>query len=220
MQRDERKLLFENIDIYPVTCSRLSNGRTDLEVLEALIEGGARIVQLREKELCERDFFLLAEKFREITAKAGMLLIINDRVDVALAVGADGVHLGQDDLPLRAARSLAPGLLLGVSSHNGREALRAQAEGADYVNIGPIFPTGTKEGLTGFLGPEAILGIAPLLRIPWTVMGGIKEANLGRLLAVGARKVAVVTAFTQAPRISLAVRAFREIMREWNVKNE
>ena len=147
MGREKRRSLLETVDIYPVTCKRLSSGRSDLEVLDGLINGGARIVQLREKDLCERDFFRLAEKFRERTAKAGMLLIINDRVDVAIAVGADGVHLGQEDLPVPAARKIAPDLLIGASSHNLEEALRAQDEGADYVNIGPIFPTGTKDGV-------------------------------------------------------------------------
>ncbi|MDR3556035.1 MAG: thiamine phosphate synthase [Syntrophobacteraceae bacterium] len=215
MGRDERRGRFEKIDIYPVTCERLSSGRSDLEVLEALIEGGARIVQLREKELCQRDFFRLAETFRKRTAHAGMLLIINDRVDVAVGVGADGVHLGQDDFPVRAARAMAPDLLIGVSSHNIEEALRAQDEGADYVNIGPIFPTGTKEGVERYLGPEAISTMAPLLRIAFTVMGGIKETNIGQVLEAGARKIAVVTALTQAPDIARGVRAFRNIISQW-----
>jgi thiamine-phosphate pyrophosphorylase len=215
MGREERKARFEKIDIYPVTCERLSSGRSDLEVLEALIEGGARIVQLREKELSQRDFFRLAETFRKRTAHAGMLLIINDRVDVAVAVGADGVHLGQDDFPVRAARSIAPDLLIGVSSHNAEEALRAREEGADYVNIGPIFPTGTKDGLQHFLGPEAISKMAPLLRIPFTVMGGIKETNIRQVLEAGAGKIAVVTALTQAPDIARAVASFRNIVRQW-----
>lgn len=156
MTREQRKSLFQQVDIYPVTCERLSNGRSDLEVLEGLAAGGAKIVQLREKDMCERDFFRLAEKFRERTARAGMLLIINDRVDVALAIGADGVHLGQEDFPVPAARKIGPELLIGASSHDLEEAIRAQEEGADYVNIGPIFPTGTKEGIEHFLGPEEI----------------------------------------------------------------
>ncbi len=209
---EERKSSFETVDIYPVTCERLSNGRSDLEVLDGLIKGGARIVQLREKDLCERDFFRLAEIFRERTAKAGMLLIINDRVDVAIAVGADGVHLGQEDFPVPAARKIAPGLLIGASSHDLQEALRAQDEGADYVNIGPIFPTGTKEDAEHFLGPGAISLIAPRLRIPFTVMGGIKESNIKQVLEMGARKVAVVTAITQAADIAEAVRSFRRII--------
>ncbi|MGC9193984.1 MAG: thiamine phosphate synthase [Syntrophobacteraceae bacterium] len=216
MGRDEKKALFENIDIYPVTCERLSAGRTDLDVLEGLIEGGARIVQLREKHLCQRDFFQLAEKFRERTAKAGMLLIVNDRVDVALGVGADGVHLGQDDFPVKAARKLAPDLLIGVSTHNLEEGLRAQKEGADYANIGPIFSTQTKDGVERFLGPEGISTIAPRLAIPFTVMGGIKEANIRLVLEAGARKVAVVTAITQAEDIARAVRTFRKLISEWS----
>lgn len=215
MGREERKSRLEEIDIYPVTCERLSNGRSDLDVLDGIIEGGALIVQLREKELCERDFFRLAEAFRKRTAQAGLMLIINDRVDVAIAVGADGVHLGQEDFPVWAARKIAPDLLIGVSSHNLEEALRAQDQGADYVNIGPIFSTGTKQGVEHFLGPEAIARIAPRLRIPFTVMGGIKEDNLMQVLKAGAKKVAVVTALTQAPDIAQAVRAFRRTVRGW-----
>jgi thiamine-phosphate pyrophosphorylase len=212
MGREERISCFEKVDIYPVTCERLSSGRSGLEVLEGLIKGGARIVQLREKDICERDLFRLAEIFRERTATAGMLLVINDRVDVAVAVGADGVHLGQEDFPVPAARKIAPGLLIGTSSHNLREALRAQDEGADYVNIGPIFATETKEGVGRFLGPGAIAQIAPRLRIPFTVMGGIKESNIKQVLEAGATKVAVVTAITQAPDIAEAVRSFRRII--------
>ncbi|MDR3569513.1 MAG: thiamine phosphate synthase [Syntrophobacteraceae bacterium] len=215
MATEERKLRFEEIDLYPVTCQRLSSGRSDLDVLEGIIEGGASIVQLREKELSERDFFRLAQTFRKRTAQAGMLLIINDRVDVALAVGADGVHLGQEDFPVWAAKKIAPDLLIGASSHNMEEALRALKEGADYINLGPIFPTGTKQGLERFLGPGEISKIAPLLPIPFTVMGGIKEANVGQVLEAGARKIAVVTAVTQAPDIARAVSSFRNLMGRW-----
>ncbi|MFZ2444720.1 MAG: thiamine phosphate synthase [Syntrophobacteraceae bacterium] len=213
MTRRERKALFDRVDIYPVTCERLSNGRADIEVLEGIIAGRARIIQLREKDLCERDFYGLAEKFRKRTAEAGVLLIINDRVDVAIAVGADGVHLGQEDFPVPAARKIAPELLIGASSHDLEQALRAREEGADYVNIGPIFPTGTKEGIEHFLGPEAITEISPKLDIPFSVMGGIKESNIGLVLAAGARKVAVVTAITQAPDIAEAVRSLRAVIR-------
>jgi thiamine-phosphate pyrophosphorylase len=213
MDRQERKSRLELVDIYPVTCERLSNGRSDPEVLDGLIEGGARMVQLREKDLGNGDFFQLAEKFRQRTARAGMLLVINDRVDVAIAVGADGVHLGQEDFPVPAARRIVPDLLIGVSTHNLEEALRAQDEGADYVNIGPIFPTETKDGVGYSLGPEAIRQIAPHLRIPFTVMGGIKESNIGQVLEAGATKVAVVTAITLAPDIAEAVRSFRRIIR-------
>jgi thiamine-phosphate pyrophosphorylase len=212
--REVRKRMFAEVDLYPVTCERLSAGRSNLEVLAAVIAGGSRIVQLREKEYAGGDLYRLALKFREITVEAGMLLIINDHLDIALAVGADGVHLGQEDLPLTAARRLAPDLLIGASSHSLEEALEAERAGADYVNIGPIFPTNTKEVRTRILGLEAIGGIAPHLSIPFTVMGGINAVNIDKVVAEGARRVAVVTAVTQAPDMTAAVAALRQRISE------
>ncbi len=209
--------MFERVDIYPVTCERLSAGRSNLEVLHAVIEGGARIVQLREKEYSKKDLYHLGLNFREITAKAGILLIINDHVDIALAVDADGVHLGQDDLPLKVARQLAPELLIGASTHSLEQALQAQKDGADYINIGPIFPTGTKEGAEGSLGSEAIAKLSPSLEVPFTVMGGINEANIDQVLAQGARRVAMVTAITRATDIAAKVRSLKEKISEFSI---
>lgn len=213
MDRRERQRLFAEVDLYVVTCERLSAGRSNREVLEAVIRGGARVIQLREKEYSQRRFYETALLFREITARAGILFIVNDRLDVALAVGADGVHLGQEDLPLAAARSLAPELLIGVSTHCRAEALAAAAGGADYINIGPIFPTRTKEGVENFLGPEAIPEISAGLSVPFTVMGGINGTNIDQVLAKGAGRVAVVTAVTQAPDMAAAVTALRDKIR-------
>jgi thiamine-phosphate pyrophosphorylase len=213
MNREIRKSLFEAVDIYPVTCEKLSAGRSNLEVLEGVIKGGARIVQLREKEATGRELYQQAVRFREITARAGVLLIINDRIDIALAVDADGVHLGQDDLPLGAARKLGPELIIGASTHSLEEAVRAQEEGADYVNIGPIFPTSTKAGAVRFLGPEAISRISPSLTVPFTVMGGIHSENLHEVIRHGARRVAMVSEITQAPDIAEAVRKLRKTIR-------
>lgn len=213
MNRESRREKFLQVDLYPVTCERLSAGRSNLDLLEAAIRGGAKIIQLREKELATGDLYRMALAFRKITAEAGILLIINDRIDIALAVDADGVHLGQEDLPLLAARRIGPELLIGISTHSREEALQAQGEGADYVNIGPIFPTRTKEGVTRFLGPEAIPGIAAGLSVPFTVMGGIDGANIEKVLAQGARRVAVVTAVTMADDMARAVAALRETIR-------
>jgi thiamine-phosphate pyrophosphorylase len=210
MKREVRKQMFHQVDIYPVTCEELSEGRSNLEVLEAVIRGGAKIIQLREKEYPKKDLYHLALKFREMTAKAGVLLIINDHVDIALGVEADGVHLGQDDLPLTVARQLAPELLIGASTHSLEDVLQAQKDGADYVNIGPIFPTRTKEGVERVVGPEAIATISPHVEVPFTVMGGINEANIDQVLAQGARRVAMVTAITRAADIAAKVRSLRE----------
>jgi len=213
MNREARRAMFREVDIYPVTCERLSAGRTDIEVLEAAIRGGARIIQLREKEYSSKDLYHLALKFREMTARAGVLFIMNDHVDIALAVEADGVHLGREDLPLPAARKLAPQLLLGASTHSLDEALEAQRQGADYINIGPIFPTKTKEGIEQFLGPEAIEYIASKIDVPFTVMGGINTSNIDHVLARGARRVAMVSAITRAPDIAAAVKALKAKIR-------
>ena len=218
MKREARILLFQQVDVYPVTCEELSGGRSNLEVLQAAIRGGAKIIQLREKEYQKRDLYHLALKFREMTAKAEVLLIINDHVDIALGVEADGVHLGQDDLPLPVARHLAPELLIGASTHSLEQALQAEKDGADYINIGPIFSTQTKEGVGDSLGPKAINEIGPQLKVPFTVMGGINEENIHKVLAAGARRVAMVTAITEAEDIAARVRLLREKIIEFSRK--
>ena len=210
MKREARILLFQEIDVYPVTCERLSQGRSNLEVLKGVIQGGSKIIQLREKHYSKRDFYNLALKFREITSRAGVLLIINDHVDIALAVDADGVHLGQEDLPVQVARMLAPELLIGASTHSLEQALQAEEEGADYINIGPIFPTRTKEGVESVLGPEAIATISSQIKVPFTVMGGIREDNMKEVLAKGARRVAMVSAITKAVDIAAKVKSLKE----------
>lgn len=209
-RRRERAEAFAGIDLYPVTCERLSAGRSNLEVLEGLIAGGAKVVQLRDKEASPGYLYRMAVVFREMTAKAGMLLIINDYADIAMAVDADGVHLGQDDMPPEAVRDIAPDLIIGVSTHSPQQALAAQAAGADYINIGPIFPTGTKEVSAKILGPEAVSEIGGKVDVPFTVMGGIKESNMDEVLSRGARRLAVVTAATEAEDIAGTVKRMRE----------
>jgi thiamine-phosphate pyrophosphorylase len=210
--RAARARRFEAVDLYPVTGARHSAGRSTLTIIDAVREAGCRAVQLREKELSKATYLELA---RQVRARSGpeLLLICNDHLDVALAAGADGVHLGQHDLPVAAARALAPDLLLGVSTHTLEQALAAQAAGADYVNIGPIFATQTKAGVRAVLGPSAIGVIAPALSIPFTVMGGIKEHNLEQVLEQGARRVAVVTAVTAAENPATAARRLRALIR-------
>jgi thiamine-phosphate pyrophosphorylase len=210
MKREERIQLFQEVDVYPVTCERLSQGRSNLEVLAAVIKGGSKIIQLREKEYSKRNLYDLALKFREITTRARVLLIINDHVEIALAVDADGVHLGQEDLPVEVTRKLAPKLLIGASTHSLKQALEAEKNGADYINIGPIFSTKTKEEAEHSLGPEAISAISPQIKIPFTVMGGINEENIEQVLAKGARRVAMISAITKAVDIAAKVTSLRE----------
>ena len=212
MSRLERLARFNESELYTVTCQELSEGRANLEVLEAVIAGGGKIIQLREKDWDKRELYKLAIEFRKRTLKSNMLLIINDHVDIALATNADGVHLGQEDLPIPAARRIAPDLILGASTHSLEEALMAQKEGADYVNIGPIFPTKTKAKATRFLGPSAIREISPHLKVPFTVMGGINMENIAQVLNAGARRVALVTGVTRANDIMKRVQQLRQII--------
>jgi thiamine-phosphate pyrophosphorylase len=216
MTHGERMVLFDRADLYVVITEAFCAGRTSLEVLSGVLAAGVRLVQLREKDIDGDDDRLLeiARKFRIATSKAGALLIINDHVDVALAVGADGVHLGQDDLAVNAAIERAPELIIGASTHSLDEALAAEAAGASYVNIGPIFDTATKSVPSGAIGPEAIAPIASRLTIPWTVMGGIKPQNIEQVLAEGARHPAVVTAVTAADDVTAAATELRDRIRQ------
>lgn len=204
MDLGSRMALFDRAGLYVVITEEFCGGRTGLSVLEPVLEAGVKLVQFREKGCDGGDLYRRCVAFRERTRAAGALLIVDDRLDIAMAADADGVHLGQNDLPVAAARALAPELVVGASSHNLAEALAAQEEGASYVNIGPIFATATKSVATGPVGPEMIDEIRPYLIVPFTCMGGIKENNIAGVVARGARHVAVVTAVTQAEDVRAA----------------
>ncbi len=201
----QRLEAFRNTDVYPVITTEFCAGRNPVDIAAAILKGGAKIVQMREKHMADGDFLKLLTQVREITWEYGALLIVDDRVDCALASQADGVHLGQEDFPLLEARKLAPELLIGVSTHNGEEIHRAQAEGCSYLNIGPIFPTKTKQLACTFLGIGQLEALSPSVHVPFSVMGGIKFDHLPELRRCGARHVAAVTAFTQAESPSAEV---------------
>jgi len=213
MTHARRMALLGQNDLYVVITESFCGGRPALAVLDAVLDAGVRLIQFREKDLDGGELFRRAAAFRERIPAGKALLIVDDRVDVALAVGADGVHLGQTDLPVAEARRIAPELVIGASSHNLAEALAAQAAGASYVNIGPIFATQTKALPTGAVGPQLISEIAPHLHVPFTCMGGIKAHNIGEVVARGARHVAVVTAVTEAPDIRAAALELRAAIR-------
>ena len=203
---NNRMKMFQETSLYVVITERFCGGRSAMEVLDAVLDAGVRLVQCREKDLSDRELYTHGLAFRERTLRAGALLIMDDRVDLALALKADGVHLGQDDLPIAVARTMAPELILGASTHDLEEALAAQEAGASYVNIGPIFDTQTKNVPTGVVGPAMIDAIAPHLQIPFTCMGGIKAHNIDEVIQRGARHAAVVTAVTEAADVGKAVR--------------
>jgi len=207
--KKERLSAFEKIDIYPVISSEFTAERPVLDILKAIADGGAKIVQLREKNKTKAEIFKLAEQYREITDSYQMLLMINDHLDIAMSIGADGVHLGQDDLPVKAAVGLNTGLLIGCSTHNLNEAVAAIADGVDCINIGPIFPTNTKNVSYPAIGIEEMSQIAAQIKIPFTVMGGIKQQHIPELIKAGAIRIAMVTEITMAQDVATQVRHLR-----------
>jgi thiamine-phosphate pyrophosphorylase len=194
--------------LYFVTDHNLTAGRPQVDVIAAALEGGVRLVQYRDKDLPDSGFEREARAALELCRRFGATLLINDRVHIALALGADGVHLGQDDMPPAEARKLlGPKAIIGISTHDRKEVLAAEDQPVDYVNIGPMFPTATKEHARyGTLGPETVLGLAALSRHPFTTMGGIKRSHLRTLFARGVRTVAMVTEISLAPDPAARVR--------------
>ena len=202
-----------DLSLYVVLDRTASAGR-DLEViLDATLAGGCRMIQLREKEWPSGRLLPLAERMRDRCRRAGATFIVNDRVDLALAVGADGVHLGQDDLPPRAARPLLrPGMVLGRSTHSVGQAREAQVEGADYIAIGSMFPTRTKPDFQ-LVGPELIRAIRPETRSPLVGIGGVTRENVAEVIRAGADGVAVISAVCGAPDPAAATREFLAAIR-------
>ena len=210
----ERIELFKSSDLYPVVSSEFCNGRNVCDIVAGIAAAGAKIVQIREKNISDCAMFELVQKCKLITDRYPMLLIVDDRVDIAMAAGADGVHLGQDDFPLSEAKKIAPEMIFGVSTHNADEIRKALADVCGYLNIGPMFPTNTKSVACGALGMETICELKKLVSCPFSVMGGIKEHHLKTLCSRGFRHIAMVTEITQAPDVEARVKHLRKIMQE------
>ena len=200
-----------NWSLYVITDAKLSRGRSHWEVIRAAIAGGATVVQYREKEGTTRQMIEEARALRELARQAGVLFIVNDRVDIALAVDADGVHVGQDDMPAPLARKLlGAGKIVGVSVDNLEQALQAERDGADYIGAGPIFATPTKPDAAPPIGVEGLAQICRRVSIPVVAIGGINAENAGPIVEAGAAGVAVVSAVVAAPDVEAAARRLRE----------
>ncbi len=210
------KVDFSRVELYLVTDAPSSQGRSFAEVIRAAVAGGVDLVQYRDKAASAREYFQRAQELQALCRQLGVPLLLNDHVDIAALLGADGIHLGQDDIPLaQARRLLGAEATIGVSTHEVGEAEEAIREGADYINIGPVFPTRTKDlplAKVG-IGLGLVTEIVKLSRVPVTTMGGIGLSNAAQVIAAGADRVAVVTALTKAPDIAAAARELKALVR-------
>ena len=197
-------------DLYVISDPVLARGRSHLEVACAALEGGADAIQIRDKSSTAYNLSLISAEIQPLARKYGAAFFVNDRVDVALLAGADGAHVGQDDLPAREARRLLPRpRLIGVSAGSKEEARRAEREGADYVGVGPVFATVTKSDAGEPLGLDELSLIAAAVRIPVVAIGGITQENVAQVFAAGASGAAVVSAVVAADDIAAATRAIK-----------
>jgi thiamine-phosphate pyrophosphorylase len=200
--------------LYVLTDEVICPGRTHLEIARAAIAGGARIVQIRDKNASDRDFYEAAMAIRMLTADSGVQFFVNDRVHIAAAVEADGVNVGQDDVPVAAARGiLGPKAIIGLSCNCIEQAMEAESQGADYVGFGPVFPTYTKHDAGPVSGIETLRLVCEKIKLPVVAIGGIGASNIAEVAAAGATGAAVISAIVCADDMTAAtkelVRRFR-----------
>lgn len=196
--------------LYVITGSAFLKGRRLEDVIRQAIGGGADCIQLREKEATSRELLEMAVLLRRITRETDIRFIVNDRVDIALAADADGVHLGQDDLPIAVARKLlGPEKIIGISTHSVQEAIAAEQAGADYIGLGPIHPTQTKLDAEPVIGVEGVREVRRHVSIPIVAIGGIKQPDVAEIIRAGANGVAVISAIIGANDVYAAAAAMR-----------
>ena len=196
--------------LYLVTDGRLSGGRSHSQIVEAAIRGGVSVVQYREKTATTRRMIEEAKELLRLCRAARVPFIVNDRVDVALAVDADGVHVGQDDMPAALVRSLIGGAkILGVSAASPEEARKAEADGANYIGASPVFGTPTKTDAPPAIGVDGLRSLVAAVHIPVVAIGGMKAQNVAAIVSAGASGIAVVSAIVAALEVESAARALR-----------
>lgn len=195
--------------LYLCTDRRLMTSCTLEECVESAIKGGVTVVQLREKDINDEQYYNTGVKIKRITDKYGIPLIINDRADIAVAVGADGVHLGQGDEACASLRSRTD-MIIGVTAHNVTEAVRAEQDGADYLGVGAMCATGTKNDAK-VISPDELIAIRKAVNIPIVIIGGINKHNVIRFKDKGIDGIAVVSAIVAQPNVEQAARELKKL---------
>lgn len=200
-------------DLYCITAEKHSKGRSNIEVVKQLLEVGVKIIQYREKDKSMLEKYTQCLKIRKLTREHEATFIVNDDIDLAIAVKADGVHIGQDDLPIEVVRNLvSDDMLIGLSTHSPEQALDAVERGADYIGVGPIFGTNTKENVCAPVGLEYLKYIVDNIELPFVAIGGIKEDNIASVSELGANCICLVTEIVGADDIGGKVSNLRKLL--------
>ncbi|UMZ73178.1 Thiamine-phosphate synthase [Natranaerofaba carboxydovora] len=202
-------------DIYAITAEEYSRGRDNIEVVKEMLDGGIKLIQYREKKKPAGEKLEQCKKIRKLTKEAGCKFIVNDDVDIAMLVGADGIHVGQDDLPVNEIRKLVgEEMLIGLSTHSPKQAKEAASSGADYIGVGPVFKTNTKEDVVEPVGLSYVDYVYKNMDIPFVAIGGIKKHNIQEVMEKGAYCFAMVTEIVEADDIPDRIEKIRELLHQ------
>lgn len=202
--------------LYLITAENLSNGKTNIEVVKEMINSGAKIIQYREKYKEVRQKYEECKIIRDITKKAGVTFIINDNIDIAMLVKPDGVHIGQDDLPIEEVRKLlGEEMIIGLSTHCKEQAQEAVKKGADYIGAGPVYETHTKDNVCAPVGLSYIEYVQSNINIPYVAIGGIKEYNINEVLEKGAKCICLVSDIVQAENIGNKIKTLLNYIKNY-----
>lgn len=208
--------MFKNVldtELYCITSEEFSNGRDNIEVVKEMIDSGIKLIQYREKEKSMLEKFNQCREIRKLTRDAKVVFVVNDHVDLAMAVDADGIHVGQDDLPVSEIRRITQNkMFIGLSTHSREQAENAVKNGADYIGVGPVFKTYTKKDVCDPVGFEYLDYVIKNIHLPFVAIGGIKEDNIESVAKRGTRCVAMISDIVGADDIGRKIKRLREKM--------
>lgn len=207
----KRDFFFHN-DIYAITGEEFSNGRTTLDVVRELLKAEVKIIQYREKKKDKKTKYEECKAIMDMCQKANAIFIVNDDIDIAAAINAPGVHIGQEDMPIEEVRKLVPNAIIGVSTHNKEQALKAVKDGADYIGVGPIFNTTSKEDVEESEGLNYLKWVSENIPVDYVAIGGIKEHNIREVKNAGARTFAMISEVVGVENINEKVKSIRRTL--------
>jgi thiamine-phosphate pyrophosphorylase len=214
LQRKSINKKYESPDIYGITCEEISNGISNIEMTKKMLEAGIKVIQYRDKVKSKNEKVVDCKEIKKLCKEKGATFIINDDIDIALLVDPDGIHLGQDDISITYARQLLPSKIIGVSTHNKDQAIKAEKEGADYIGVGPIFKTTTKKNPEDCNGLDFLKWVSENINIPYVAIGGIDRDNLISCIENGGRTFAIIGDIVASDDIEKSVNIIKNIIKE------